>query len=430
VFAVTRRYEPHRNFRTAIRNRVGATSVPNHKRIAAIITEYRPKSHADVIVTKFLKGFPTDTGLLPPRVALASMYIDQFPEQDIGRRIAAEHGVPIFPSIVKALTLGGEKLAVDGVLLIGEHGDYAWNEKEQQLFPRKYFMEQICGVFATSRRAVPVFNDKHLSYNWHDAKWMVDRARQLGAPFMAGSSLPVCWRNPWLEHDLETPIEEAVAVGFSGLDIYGFHTLEVLQCMVERRGGRSRQASGGETGVAAVTCLEGDAVWEAAARGLWSRDLAVAACAAIENKPGGRMEEHCRQPALFLVEYRDGLRGSVLMLNGYVTDLAYAARVNGAVVATEFRCQGHGAPNGPYAHFSYLSLNIEEMFLTGHPTYPVERTLLTSGILEAALDSRHQGHIRLETPHLDMAYRSYETLPWRPTGPRPTGATLDPWPPA
>jgi len=117
------------------------------------------------------------------------------------------------------------------------------------------------------------------------------------------------------------------------------------------------------------------------------------------------------------------------MLNGYVADLAYAGRVNGAIQATEFYLQGHGAPGGPYAHFSYLSLNIEEMFLTGVPTYPVERTLLTTGVLEAALTSRYEGHIRLETSWLDVAYRSYETLPWRPTGPRPTGACLDPWPP-
>ena len=140
------------------------------------------------------------------------------------------------------------------------------------------------------------------------------------------------------------------------------------------------------------------------------------------------MEEHCPHPALFLVEYRDGLQGSLLMLNGYITDLAYAARAEGETVATEFHCQGHGG-QGAHAHFSYLSLNIEEMFLTGQPSYPVERTLLTSGVLEAALDSRHQGHLRFETPHLEVAYRSYETLPWRPTGPRPTGATLDPWPP-
>jgi len=385
------------------------------KKIAAIITEYRPRSHADVMVTKFLKGFPTDDGLLKPRVDIASMYIDQFPDADIGRSIAAEHDVPIFPSIVKALTLGGDKLAVDGILLIGEHGDYAWNEKEQHLYPRKYFMEQICGVLATSGRAVPIYNDKHLSYNWHDAKWMYDRARQLGAPFMAGSSLPMGWRNPWLEYELETPVEEAIAIGFSGLDIYGFHTLEALQCMVERR-------VGGETGVAAVTCLESDAVWQAAKDNLWSRELAEAACAPIENKPAGSMEEHCKNPALFLVEYRDGLRGAVLMLNGYVTDLAYAGRVGGVIQGTEFYLQ-----NGePHAHFSYLSLNIEEMFVTGVPTYPVERTLLTSGVLEAALDSRYQGYaksndfvVRLETPHLDIAYRSYEKLPWRPYGRRP-----------
>ena len=394
----------------------------SRKRVAAIITEYHAGSHADVIVTKFLKGFPTDEGFFAPRVDVAALYIDQLTDRDVGRAIAAEHGVPVHPTIVKALTLGGDRLAVDGVLLIGEHGDYAWNELGQQLFPRKYFMEQICGVMAAGGRSVPVFNDKHLSYNWHDARWMVERARQLGAPFMAGSSLPLFWRNPWLEHEPACPVREAVAIGFSGLDIYGFHTLETLQCMVERR-------VGGETGVAAVTCVEGAAVWRSRDQGRWSGELAEAACAAIANKPDGRMEDHCPEPALFLVEYRDGLRGAVLMLNGYVQDLAYAARVGNDVVATEFYGQGHGAQDGPYAHFSYLSLNIEEMFLTGAPVYPVQRTLLTSGVLEAALQSRHAGGRRLETPWLDVAYESYATIPWRPRGPRPSGSCLDPWPP-
>ncbi|MBT4612514.1 MAG: hypothetical protein HOC05_20885, partial [Gemmatimonadetes bacterium] len=169
--------------------------MPERKRIAAIITEYRPDSHAEVLVTKFLKGFPTDEGLFAPRVDIASFYIDQIADEDIGLQRAAEHGVPVYPSIVKALTLGTEELAVDGVLLIGEHGDYAWNEKEQHLFPRRYFMEQICGVMATSGRSVPVFNDKHLSYSWDNAMWMCNRAQELGVPFMAGSSLPVTWRS-------------------------------------------------------------------------------------------------------------------------------------------------------------------------------------------------------------------------------------------
>ena len=394
------------------------------KKIAAIITWYKPGSHADVIIPKFLYGFPTDEGLFAPRTEIASFYIDQFPPEDVGRAVADEFDIPIYSSIVGALTRGGDSLDVDAVLLIGEHGDYAWNEKEQQLFPRRHFMEQICGVMATSGKSAPIFNDKHLSYSWYDAKWMYDRAAALGAPFMAGSSLPVAWRSPWLEHESGVDLEEAVAIGFSGLDIYGFHTLEVLQCMVERR-------RGGETGVRAVTCLEGDDVWRAADKGVWSRELAEAACATIPDKPSGSMEENCPDPALFSVEYRDGLRGSALMLNGYVTSLAYASRdTDGTVGAAEFYCQGHGAAVGAYAHFSYLGLNMEEMFLTGVPSYPVERTLLTSGVLEAALTSRHEGHRTIETDWLGVQYQSYDQLPWRPTAPRPCGACLDPFPPA
>ena len=90
-----------------------------------------------------------------------------------------------------------------------------------------------------------VFSDKHLSYDWSDATWMYDRARELGVPFMAGSSLPVTRRVPELEHEIGTPIEEALEIGFinsykTGLDSYGFHGLEALQCMVERRSGARR----------------------------------------------------------------------------------------------------------------------------------------------------------------------------------------------
>jgi hypothetical protein len=395
------------------------TKLPAPLKIAAIVTEYRRFSHADVIVTKFLKGFPTDQGLIPARVQIASLYVDQFPDSDLSRHYAARYNIPIFGSIRQALTLGGDTLAVDGVLLIGEHGDYAWNEKEQHLYPRKYFMEQICGVFATSGRAVPVFNDKHLSYNWHDAKWMYDRAAKLGAPFMAGSSLPVGWRNPWLEHERETPLQEALVVSYAGLDIYGFHALETLQCMIERR-------VGGEGGVAAVTCLEGEAVWQAARDGLWPRDLAEAAVATMQEKPDLPFEALFGKPALFLLEHNDGFRSTVLMAPeqaGLLQGFAYAARIDNAIQTCEVYL-----PEDPHAHFSYLSLNVEEMFVTGKPSYPVERTLLTTGTLEALLDSRYQGYVRLATPHLNIRYHSYETVPWRPTGPRPVGAALQPLP--
>jgi hypothetical protein len=386
----------------------------SRKKIAAVITEYRVPAHADVIVGKFIKGFPTDDGLIEPQVDIVSMYLDQIPDNDIGLQVSKEYDIPIYQSISAALCLGGSELAVDGVLSIGEHGSYAYNEKGQHMYPRRFFFEQICGVFSTSGRSVPVFSDKHLSYNWRDSKWMYDRAQQLGVPFMAGSSIPLGWRDPWLEHELDAPIEDALVLSFGGIESYGYHGLEALQCMIERR-------SGGEAGLAAVQCLEGEAVWRAGADGLWSRELAEAAAAAGETASGS-MEESCDNPAAFLLEFRDGFKATLLQLNGYAKEWSYAARVDGQVLATGLRTHGP-----PYPHFSYLGLNIEAMFLSGEPQYPVERTLLVSGALDALMDSRHRGHIRLETPHLDVAYRSYETMPIRPTGPLPEGASTVPF---
>jgi len=386
----------------------------SRKKIAAVITEYRVPAHADVIVGKFIKGFPTDDGLIEPQVDIVSMYLDQIPDNDIGLQVSKEYDIPIYQSISAALCLGGNELAVDGVLSIGEHGSYAYNEKGQHMYPRRFFFEQICGLFSTSGRSVPVFSDKHLSYNWRDSKWMYDRAQQLGVPFMAGSSIPLGWRDPWLEHELDAPIEDALVLSFGGIESYGYHGLEALQCMIERR-------SGGEAGLAAVQCLEGEAVWRAGADGLWSRELAEAAAAAGEAASGS-MEESCDNPAAFLLEFRDGFKATLLQLNGYAKEWSYAARVDGQVLATGLRTHGP-----PYPHFSYLGLNIEAMFLSGEPQYPVERTLLVSGALDALMDSRHRGHIRLETPHLDVAYRSYETMPIRPTGPLPKGASTMPF---
>lgn len=388
------------------------------KKIAAVVTTYFPYSHADVIVTKFLKGIPTDDDLRAPRVEVASIWLDQIDARDIGQSLAWRHHVPIYQSIRAALCLGGSDLAVDGVLLIGEHGDYPVDEQGRHLYPRRAFFEQIAGVFAGAGRSVPVFIDKHLSYNFADARWMYDRARALKIPLLAGSSLPVCWRRPFLEYALETPVDEAVAIGYGGLESYGFHALETLQCMVERR-------RGVETGVAAVQCLEGEAVWEAGRQGRWSRVLVEAACASIEQKPDGPMEAHCTEPAAFLIEYRDGLRAAVLMLNGYVRDFAYAGRAGSDIHAVEFYLQG----DYPHGHFNYLALNIEEMVLSGTPPYPVERTLLTTGILDAVMTSRHAGHARVETPHLEIAYRPSASPPWRPSGPRPAGTNIQIWPP-
>ncbi|MBM3262348.1 MAG: hypothetical protein FJY97_02840 [candidate division Zixibacteria bacterium] len=387
-------------------------------RVAAITTVYYPKSHADVIVTKFLKGWSVDEGHIPADVEVVSLYIDHVMENDIGLRIAQENGVPVYPSIRRALHAGGKMLGVDAVLLIGEHGDYPWNERGRHMYPRRYFFEQIAGVFAESGLSVPVFIDKHFAYDYRDAEWMWARAKELNIPLMAGSSLPLCWRSPFLEHEKGARIEEALAIGYGGTEAYGYHALEMLQCMVERR-------AGGEKGLVSVQCLEGDAVWRAGDRGLWPHELAKAGCAVIADKPDGCMEDHAKNPTAFLMQHADGMKTTVLMLDGYIKDFAYAARVEGRIQATEFYLQN----GSPFAHFGYLCQNIRQFFLNARAPYPPERTLLTTGVIDAVMISRYENHRIVPTPYLNIMYPSYDVMPFRPAGPRPSGACVAPDPP-
>ena len=369
-------------------------------RIAAITTEYRENSHADVIVTKFLEGCQALDVDFQPRVQIASLYLDQPATSDLGKELAAKHKVPIHATIREALTLGGDKLAVDGVLLIGEHGNYPYNEQGQHMYPRRRFFEEIAAVFRASNRVVPVFNDKHLAYAWADAKWMYDTARELKIQFMAGSSVPLTWRKPELRPEMGTPFTEALSTGFGGTEAYGFHALETLQCMLERR-------DKGETGVRSVQSVSGEAVWQAADREVWSWSLLRAALACcprpeVAAATPEMIRAKSKAPDAFLIEYRDGTKGAVLMLHGVVEEFLFAGRVRGQAkpVATHMWLQ-EGAP---FAHFARLSAAIEQMFVSGKPTYPVERTLLTTGILDRAMQSLFKKGEKLDTPELAIAY--------------------------
>lgn len=377
--------------------------MPEPKRIAAIITEYRRHSHADVIVGKILEGY-NYAGRERPNLRIASMYIDQFPANDMSRALSRRFGFRIYPTIERALTLGGRQLAVDGVLSIGEHGNYPHNRLGQQLYPRRRFFEQIMRVIARSGRAVPVFNDKHLSTNWRDALWMVRRARQLHAPFMAGSSLPVTWRRPALNLPLHAPLEEAVQIGYDPFESYGFHALESLQCLAEYR-------RGGESGVQSVQFLRGEAMWQAMDRGLWSRELLERALARVPSRARGDYRAPTvrhRNGGVILIRYRDGFKAAIAMMNGVVHDanggaFCFAGKLRGREqpVSTHFYLQNED----PFGHFAHLVRALEAFMHSYQAVYPVERTLLTTGVLEAAMISRHERNRIVATPHLNVRYQ-------------------------
>lgn len=368
------------------------------KTIAAIITEYRHNSHADVIAGRLLEGYDFDGRRRQPRVKMVSMYTDQVPANDMSRAMAAKHAVAIKPTIAEALTLGTGKLAVDGVVLIGEHGNYPTNEKGQKLYPRYELFSKIVEVFRSGGRSVPVFTDKHLSVEWKKAKWMYDQSRELGFPLMAGSSLPVTWRRPPVELEKGTPVRHAVAAFYGGKEAYGFHALEALQCMVERR-------QGGETGISQVHAIEGSDVWKWTSENAWAVPLLESAAARSETRKAGPMREVTKNPVVFVLRYRDGLEAAVYMLNGYLDQCVFATSLPGRKepLATEIWLQ----PGRPFSHFSALTYYIEELVLNGKPPYPVERTLLTTGALAALMDSSYERR-KMETPHLDVKYQAPE----------------------
>lgn len=392
---------------------------PGQKRVALIANIYRNSAHADVIATKIFAGIPTDDGMVESKLKIVSVWIDQIGDNDTGVRIAKMNGATMYPTIADALTLGGDELAVDGVIYIGEHGDYAYSRYGVKMYPRMNYLEQIFRVFDASKRSVPLFSDKHLAYSWLDSKWVYDRAKELNVPMMAGSSLPVCWRDKALEHPMGVKITEAVAIGYASLDAYGFHVAEILQCMVERR-------AGGETGVASVQGISGNDVWKAMDSGQISEELVLAACNEIQGKATGSLREIVKNPRGLIVNYNDGLKGLILMLDEYVNSgWAYAARADNKVVATEFVLD-HSMS---YSHFSYLTLNIEKLIVEGKSPAPVERTLLTSGIMDTGIRSVVEGGVFKETPFLNIQYSVNGLKPIRPTNPRPTGQSIGPWPP-
>jgi len=365
---------------------------PSPKSVAAVVTIYTPKSHADVILTKILEGWKHDGGD-GPSLKLAALYVDQFPKNDMGREICKKHGVPVFDTIEKAVTVGGKAIPVDGVLSVGEHGDYPTNKIGQKQYPRKRFFEEITDTFEKFGKVVPVFSDKHLGPPWDEAKWMYDRAVKRKVPFMAGSSLPVSYRTHELDVPMGSEIEAAVGIGYSGLDIYGFHALECYQAIVERR-------AKAERGVKWVQCLEGKAVWKAVDDGLVNKEVLDAVWKEVPKADKTKALRDEEKPVLFLFEYADGFRGAQFMLpNAKLTGVGVKLK-GGKVQATGFEER----PEPHHPHFAFLLKAIEKMIHTGKPTYPVERTLLTSGILDRSLTSLAAGGKKLDTPGLAINY--------------------------
>lgn len=391
-------------------------------KLAAIVTVYRKHSHAQHIVDRFLEGYGWNGTHHHPKMDLVSLYVDQTPPEDLSKDRAKRFpSMKIYPSIAETLTLGGSKLAVDGVVIVGEHGDYPKTPKGQVQYPRYRFFQETVKVYKDSGRSVPMFNDKHLSWNWQWAKEMYDTSKSMGFAYYAGSSLPVTWRIPSVEFPDGARLKEAVCVCYGGVDSYDFHGLETLQGMVERR-------KGGETGVTWLEAYRGDRFWEAMKNGVWSKALFDAALCRSHTltpaRPGFNdifpsvddMKRLIKDPVAYQYQHADGPKATMILASGLVRDFNFAASIEGQ--SQPFSTQMYlPMPDGRTTlanFFSPLNHNMEQMFLTGKSPIPIERTLLTTGLTAAGVDSLYEGQKRLNTPHLAIRYQpSRESTFWR-----------------
>ncbi|HIT75818.1 MAG TPA: hypothetical protein IAA98_09550 [Candidatus Avipropionibacterium avicola] len=381
-------------------------------RIALVITTWYEASHADVLATGLIKGYDWGDQLIEPRVEVVSAYMEQRGisakgrnKPDIGVDILTEAGIPMYDTPAEALGAGHPGVNVDGVLIIGEHGDYEDNEWGQKLYPRRRLFDSVLSAMIATDTFVPVFNDKHLAWNWTDAKAMYDNARRLGVPFMAGSTVPIAWRRPvGTEWPMDAPMTAIVGAGYGGFEVYGYHGLEGILSFTERR-------AGGESGVVEVRGYDGDRVGE----GLSQLDPALvrAAVAAhpVDEADIDSVIEKTDQVITFT--HRDGLVSGLLLSSG-LQSFSVAAKGPDHEVSAELLLQG-----APHSHFLFLGRGAETLFLTGEPPYPVERTLLAGGIIDHAVRNA-RGAFDEKAEHLDVAWTVPEHIPG-------TGIHLEPF---
>lgn len=388
------------------------------KKIAFITTDLDRASHGQFFLDRYALGYGMGGRWIEPKTDVASVWVDQYGENDVGKERMRQYGLREFPTIAEALTLGGSTLAVDGVVVIGEHGNYPKNAKGQKLYPRYEWFKEVMNVFEDSGRSVPVFNDKHLSITWARCREMVDDSRRLGFPFYAGSSLPVTWRLPAIDVPFDTPMSESVCVAYGQVDSYDIHALETAQCMSERR-------RGGEAGIRSVHAATGEKVWELLAARETTRELFVSALSRSHSAPVDLA--HPREPITFdwarralteitgyFIEHLDGFHTAMFLTD--IRDFNYAGMRsdNGEIIGCQMLLPLPGRNATTADFFNPLVSHVEQMIVTGETPYPIERTLLTSGMVIGGVESLFAGQVPYETKDMAIAYRGpEESMYWR-----------------
>lgn len=369
---------------------VPAAAAPQLKRIAFLVESWYPTSHADVIGTRFLEGYRLGERTFPPPLAIASVYTDNPRPTDQTRSLAARYGFRVAGSVAEALLedprVARPRLMVDGIL-IATREDPPRTGQLPSPTPRLLLFREVVRILDQAGTRVPIFIDKMLAANWADAQMIVSEAARRGIPLMAGSVLPY---TPFERPVRPGKVDVAVAITSGPYWAYAFHGAEFLQGFLEQRSAR-------ETGIASIRDV-GASYAALPDRDRWGGRLFDALLGG-----GGRGLGSARgvEPAVLLIQYVDGTRAVLGVLPRAFEEGEF-------LLGAQF---GDG-PSGlgglrlqpaPFDHFSHLVHALAEFYATGRPVVPVERALLTTGIVLLGQASRETGQA-VSAPGLAISY--------------------------
>ena len=372
------------------------------KRIAFLVDSWYPWSHADVIGTRFLEGYRVGDRAYSSPLTVASVFADTpHPTRDRTHAQATRYGFRVATSVADALLDDPRsprpRLAVDGVL-IATREDLPDSGQPQSPMRRLQVVREVLRLMDQTGTRAPIFIDKMLASSWADSQAIVAEAARRGVPLMAGSVLPF---TP-LDQPLRTGrVEVGVVIAHTPYWAFSFHAAELLQGFMEQRGPR-------ETGVSEVRDV-GLAYWSMPNRDRWGGRVfdALVASARTRNArapavPGGLGQD----TIVLLIQYVDGARAVLAQLPGVFDDSEFllGAQYSDGTIGTS----GLVLRGQPYDHFGYLVHALVELYTTGRSPVPVERTLLTTGIVQFGLQARQSGGPVL-SPALAISYPAPRT---------------------
>ena len=368
------------------------------RKIAFLLDEFSAPSPAQQLLDRFLIGYPRDGALRKFDDAEVSAYLTVSSESNFGMR-EEDYDLEVARTAEKAVA------GADAVVIVSRRPGALANEAFLKIALEQAPEGAACFVHGVLANSLP------------SARNFATRAAARRIALLAGTPLCVTWRLPEVDLIPGTALTEALIVvqvnplsGQPPATLGGaeLQALDGLLPVIERR-------RGGESGIRSVRFLEGKNLWRAGEKGLWSWPLLAAALSRSHTPQGdpvqdgrtqdlaglGLVPKLARNPRGWLLEHRDGLRTSILVLDGVVADFNFAVRTQSGDVLS---AQLFRAPTPAEHHFSRLAAVMEDFFRGSRAPWPVERNLLVAGLLEKFGKPASLTGQRLETPELNIAY--------------------------